>query len=83
MDSSKERVIVTSKLGTAHGVFIDIQGAKDIITAVLNAPADHTVEVAVRFGDIVNEFTLSNFLTRLGFTFDTGENDATKTNSMS
>lgn len=58
---------VEGKVGTAYGVYIDIQGSEEDIKKVLSAPADRTVEVAVKFKDIVKEFTMADFLKRLGF----------------
>jgi hypothetical protein len=55
------------RVKTSYGIFIDIQGNIEDIAKALTVDADRTVEIAVRFKDEVREYTLANFLERLGY----------------
>lgn len=65
-----------AQYSTAYGVFIDIDGSEETIREVLAAQAERTVEVAVKYRGVQNEFTLVEFLERLGFC-ERGEVEAT------
>jgi len=58
---------------TAYGLFLDIDGPlEESIRKALMAPANKTVEVAVRFRGVTKEYTIRDFLEALGFD---GEDD--------
>lgn len=51
----------------AYGLFIDIDGpSAEAIVKTLMTPAEKTIEVAVRYRGVTKEYTLADFLSRLG-----------------
>ena len=54
--------------GTTYGLHINISDeSEEAIVRPLMNPAHKKIEVAVRYHDVVKEFTLAGFFRRLGF----------------
>ena len=61
---------MSEKFDTAYGLLIDIDGKSEkVIVEALMAPAEKTVEVAVRYRGITKEYTMRDFFNRLGFEY--------------
>lgn len=65
---AKGEIATSGEIGTAYGLLINIDGPSErIIADALMAPADKTVEVAVKYRGATKEYTLTDFFKRLGF----------------
>jgi hypothetical protein len=62
---------MTTKIDTATGLYIVFdEKLIDLIRSIKHSEADSKVEVRVQYLDQQKEFTLTEFLTKLGFAVD-------------
>jgi hypothetical protein len=62
-----EQLIVASKINNASGVIIKIEDLRKFIDNIKYVEADHKADVRVEVNGEVKEFTLNEFLDKLGF----------------